>query len=274
VLNVKGELVGVLSAREGAQLVGYAATTDEIHAFLDVALRDRPAGTLSGLVARVEALPDAYATGLARGLAGRAEAHRTAGRTVEAKRDCDSAVSLDPGCASARLCRARMLEPDAALVELDAAVEKGLFHRDVLVLRAELAARAKDGRKARGDLERVLAVHPADADARQRLAGVLLGLGDDTKAAAAIGDALRADPKRLPAIAVDLLAQADTLERKFPDLPAVAADWLAKALLAAETGTADVKSKAALVEVRRTASATKTDAERLRVLRAGVKDLK
>ena len=101
------------------------------------------------------------------------------------------------------------------------------------MLRAELAARAKDWRKARGDLERVLDVFPADADARQRLAGVLLGLGEDAKAAVAIGDTLRADPKRLAAVVGDLLAQADVLEQKFPDLPGVAADWLAKALTAA-----------------------------------------
>ena len=273
VLNAKGELVGVLSAREGAQLVGYAATADEIRAFLDVARRDRPARTLAGLVARLEALPQLFASAAARGFAGRAEAHRKAGRFAEAKRNCDSAVSLDPGCGAARLCRARMLPSDEAMTELDAAIEQGSFHRDALVLRAELAARAKDWRKARGDLERVLAVFPADAGARQRLAGVYLGLGDDAKAVAAIGDTLRADSARLPSVAAELLAQADALEQKFPDLPSVAADWLAKAVAAAEKGTPDAKAKAALAEVRKAATDAKTDADRLRTLRAGVKGL-
>jgi hypothetical protein len=137
------------------------------------------------------------------------------------------------------------------------------------VLRAELAAAAKDFRKARGDLERVLDVFPADAEARQRLAGAQLALGEDAKAAEAIRDALRADPKRLPSIAVDLLVQADALEQKYPDSPSVAADWLTKALAAAAKAGAE---RAA--EVLKAAAGAKSDAERLRALRAGVKGLK
>ncbi len=272
ILNAKGELVGVLSAREGAQMVGYCATTDEIRAFLDVSLRNRPAKTLAGLFARIEELPSLYSSGLARGLADRSKSHLAAGRIAEAIRDCDSALSLDPGCVAARLVRAKM-RPDDARAELDAAVEKGAFHREALVTRAERAARAKDWRKARGDLERVLAVFPADAEARQRLAGVYLGLGDDAKAADAVRDTLRADPKRLPALAVDWLAQADVLEQKFPDAPGIAADWLTKALTAGEMGTSDVKAKAALAEVLKAAREAKTDAARLRALREGVKGL-
>jgi predicted Zn-dependent protease len=167
-----------------------------------------------------------------------------------------------------------MLEGRAALAELDEAVEKAPSHRDILVLRAELAARGKDWRKARGDLERVLAVSPGDAEARQRFAGVLLSLGEDAKAAVAITDTLRADPKRLAALAADFLAQADTLEQKFPDSPAVPADWLVKALVAAEKGTTNAQAKSAIAEVRKAAGGAKTDAERLRMLRAGVKGLK
>jgi tetratricopeptide (TPR) repeat protein len=274
VLSAKGELVGVLSAREGAQMVAYTPTTDEIRDFLDVALRDRPAKTFAGLLARIEDFPQTFLYDAANGFADRAEAHRKAGRFAEARRDCDDALSLDPTCAQARLCRARMLSPDDAMAELDAAVEKGPFHRDVLVLRAELAALAKDFRKARGDLERILDVFPADADARQRLAGVLLSLGDDAKSAIAIGDTLRADPKRFAAVAADLLAQADALEQKFPDSPSVPADWLTKALIAAEKVTTDAKLKASQTELLKSASAAKTDADRLRVLRAGLKQLK
>ena len=270
VANASGELVGILSAREGAQLVGYCATGDEIRAFLDVAPRDCPSKTLAGLLARLDALPGVYASGLARGLAERAEGYRTAGRIGEAKRDCDAALSLDLGCAAARLVRAR-INPGDALAELDTAVEKGAFHRSVLVTRAELAVRAKDFRKARGDLERVLAVLPADAGARQLLVATHLGLGDDAKAADAIGDTLRADPRRLAAVAADLLAQADTLEQKFPDSPGIAADWLTKALSAAEKGAADAKAITRVLNVAREA---KADAERLRVLRSGVKGLR
>lgn len=273
ILNAKGELVGVLSAREGAQLVGYAATTDEIRAFLDISLRDRQAKTVAGLLARVEELSAVYASGLARAFAERAEVHRSADRVAEAKRDCASALAIDSACVATRVCRARLF-PDDAMSELDAAIEKGAFHRDALVLRAELAARAKDWRKARGDLDRVLNVFPADADARQRLIGVQLGLGDDEKAALAVTDTLRADPKRLAALAVDLLTQADTLEQKFPETPGIAADWLVRALSAAEKGTADAKTKTAVAELLKSASGAKGDAERLRVLRTGVKGLR
>jgi hypothetical protein len=167
-----------------------------------------------------------------------------------------------------------MLPPGEALAELDAAVEKGPFHRDALVFRADLAARAKDGRKARGDLERVLDVFPADAEARQHLVGVLLGLGEDAKAAAAVGDTVRADPKRLAAVAADLLAQADAIERKFPDSPNLAADWLTNAVTAAFRGTPDAKSRAAIADVLTAVREAKTDADRLRALRAGVAGLK
>jgi S1-C subfamily serine protease len=268
ILNAKGELVGVLSAREGAQMVAYCATSGEIRTFLDLALRDRPAKTLAGLLARIEALPGRYASALAGALAGRADAHRKAGRLAEAERDCEAALFFDSGCAAGRLCRARMLPPEEAVAELDAA-GRGPFLRDALVLRADLAARAKDFRKARGDLERVLDVFPADAGARRRLAGVQLALGEDAKAADAIRDTLRADPKRLPSIAADLLAQAATLEQKYPDSPAVAADWLTKALAAAEK--AGAKGAAAVLKA---AAGAKSDAERLRALRAGVKGLR
>jgi tetratricopeptide (TPR) repeat protein len=192
----------------------------------------------------------------------------------DARRFCDSALSLDSGCVAARLCRVRMLAAEAAIAELDAAIEKGSFHRGALLLRAELAAGAKDWRKARGDLERILDVNPADAEARRRLAGAQFALGDDAKAASAITDTLRADPKRLPALAADWLAQAEELKQKFPDSPGIAADWLTRALTAAEKGTSDAKAKAALADILKAAGAAKSDAERLRLLRAEVQGLR
>ncbi len=273
-VNAKGELVGVLASREGAQLVGYAATTGEIRTFLDVALRDRPARTLAGLVARVEAIPRQQAVLLARALAKRAEERRAAGRFAEAKRDCDNALSLDPGCAAARLCRALMSEPDLALAELDAAVEKAPFHRDALVLRASLATATKDYRKARGDAERVLDVHPADAGAREWLARALLGLGDEAKAATALGDLVRTDAQRMKTAAGVMLSHADALEQKFPGAPGIAAGWLVKALTATEKGARDPKTKAAVAEVLKAAGAAKDNAERLKVLHAGVRALR
>ncbi len=268
ILNAKGELVGVLAAREGAQMVAYCSTSREFHAFLDENRRDRPPRTLAGLLARLESLPQRYVSLLARFLANRAEAHRKSGRLMEAKDDCLAALALDPACGAAHLCRARMLPPDTATAELDAAAACVPFIREALMLRAERAAGASDFRKARGDLSRVLDVFPADAEARQRLAGVQLALGEDAKAAAALRDTLRTDPKRLPAIARDLLSQADTLERKYPDSPAIAADWLTTALAAAESAGAKAAGKALA-----TATGAKSDVERLRALRAAVKGL-
>ena len=42
VLNDRGELLGVLSAREGTQLVGYATTADEVRQFLATARAEAP----------------------------------------------------------------------------------------------------------------------------------------------------------------------------------------------------------------------------------------
>jgi hypothetical protein len=74
----------------------------------------------------------------------------------------------------------------------------------------------------------------------------------------------------LALVAADLLSQADTLEQKFPGSPGIAADWLTKALTVAEPHAATK----AIAETLTTARGAKTDAERLRVLRAGVKGLR
>jgi S1-C subfamily serine protease len=270
ILNAKGELVGVLSAREGAQLVGYAATTDEIRAFLDVALRDRPATTVAGLFARAEDVPTNLARRLANALVVHAEQLRTSNKVDDAKRLCGAALELDPSCLAARRCRVRLLPLDQMPAELDALLERHPHDRDALVARAEFADKAKDWRLARGHLERVLAVAPEDAAARQQLAGVLLALGEDAKAAVAIGDVFRVTGARIGSVSRDLLAQANALEQKFPDSPAVAADWLTKALTAAQKGTRDAKQCEAFAALVTSAREAKTDLERLRVLRKGI----
>ncbi|MBM3979576.1 MAG: trypsin-like serine protease [Planctomycetes bacterium] len=273
ILNANGELVGVLSAREGAQLVGYAATTDEIRTFLDVALRDRPATTFAGLLARAEDVPANLARRYADALAARAHQLLIGNKPDEAKRLCAAALELDPACLAARRCRVRLLPWAEVPVELDALLERHPHDRDALVSRAEFACTAKDWRLARGHLERVLAVAPEDVAVRQQLAGVLLALGEDAKAAVAIGDVFRVTGARVGSVARDLLAQTDALEQKFPDSPGIAADWLTKALTAAEKGTPDAKQKAALTALLKAAAGAKTDADRLRALRAGVNEL-
>lgn len=270
IANDRGELVGVLSAREGAQQVGYAATAAEIRAFLDVARRDRPPETLAGLVACLDAIPSAQQSLLARALAQQGEMHRTAGRREEAQSACAAAVRLDPGCPEARLCRALMAEPEAALAELGAAVETGPFNRNVLVWRSVLALDTKDFRKARGDADRVLDVFPADVEARDALARAHLGLGDDAKAATALGDMVRADPAQMKAVAGTVHAHAAALEQKFPGSPGIVADWFVTALGGVQKGARDPDVKRTIAELLKTAGATTGDTERLKVLRAGV----
>lgn len=276
VLNDRGELLGVLAVREGSQLVGYAATGEEIRHFLDVTLADTWPRTWEGAMSRLGAVPDRVSAAFARAFAARAEQNRQAGRMIEAVADCDTALSLDSACLPARLCRARMFDAAGrtadAIAELDAA-DRGPFDRAVLVYRAALAARLKDWRTARGRLERVLDVDPADAGVRQRLAGVLLELGQDEKAAVAVADTLRADPKRLQAVAADLLTQGDALAKRFPDTPSTASDWLGRALWAVEKTTADTTLRARLAEALKRAVTSIDDKAKFAILRGFVANL-
>jgi len=196
VLNDRGELFGVLSAREGTQFVGYAASGDEVQLFLT---------------------------------------------------------------------SARLTIPLPSVASAHAGLE-----RASLYARADRAIEAKEWQAARGDLERILDPYPADAAARQLLVFVLLGLGKDDDAAAAVADAVRVDPKRMPLVARDLLAQADALAKKFPDSPSAAADWLTKALTAMKKVSSDPATPAALETTLKQSAVAKTDKERLAILRAFV----
>ncbi|MBA4064186.1 MAG: hypothetical protein C0501_10820, partial [Isosphaera sp.] len=270
VVNDRGELVGVLSEKESAQVVGYAVAADEVAAFLDAVRPDRPARTLAGLVARVEALPAAFAAAAAAGLGRRAEQLFRDGRGELAAADIRAALRLDPRCVPALRAGAMLHLAGGRLgagrADLDAAAAAGPFDRLVLSVRADLAADAKDWRAARGDLERLLGVDPTNQHARRRLVPVLLELGEDAKAAAAVADVLRVDPKLLMAVAADLLAQAEVLAKKFPDAPSVPAGWLVRAMTAA-------KRDEFAAALKRAAAAT-DDAARLAALRDGLRKLR
>lgn len=268
VLSARGELVGVLAAREGAQHVGYAAATEDVARFLDGIPTDRPARTLPGLIARWETTPGRVARTVAAALTARAEWYGRLNRPGEARRDCDMALSLDPRCGRAYQVREGVL-CGAMRAALDAAVGKGRFDRTALLLRATEVTHVGDWRTARGDLERILDVDPADADARQLLVRPLLELGKDTEAATAVRDVLRVDPKRLSAVAADLLAQADRFAKKFPDAPSQPAGWLIRALTAAATAVPEA-TKADITAALKRGDTTKDDAARLAILRAFV----
>jgi predicted Zn-dependent protease len=155
---------------------------------------------------------------------------------------------------------------DEARAVLDSVADRGPFNDRVLLARTGRATDRKEWRTARGDLERIRGVNPADAVARRRLAGVLLELGKDDEAAAAVRDTLRADPTHLPQLAADLLKQADALEKKFTD--GVPAGWLTRALGAAHTATTDPALKGQIEAALKHAAGAKDDAERLAILRA------
>ena len=273
ILNDAGELVGVLAARESTQQVGYAVAAREIAAFMEVARDDRPPRTVAGVWARIEAWPECVLAAAAVGLARQGESHRTAGRINEAKRACDQALSLDSHCVPARLCRARMLESVSALAELDHAVESGRFDREVLLLARRPGVAGEGLAQSAGDLEHLVDVNPLDAAARQRLVGVLLELNEDAKALAAVRDTLRADAKRLPDLAPDLLSQADALAKKFPDAPAIPAAWLLQALTAVENAIDEPGLSRRLARTLQEVAATKDDAARLALLRKALHGL-
>ncbi len=271
VLNERGELIGVLSARESAQQTGYAATGEEIARFLDVALSDRPPKTVEGLLARAEAIPTRLVSALAEAFALRAEDSLNR-RAAAAHADCLRSLALDPTCFRAYRCLAEihlLQEPGLELVRasLDKALESGHFDRDALRLRARCGIEMKQWRSARGDLERILEVLPADSVVRQQLIRVFLELSKDDEAAAAVGDVLRVEPARLPQLAADLLKQVEAMEQKFPATPSLPANWLKRAIGAAQKSTSDPKRKAEYEVVLKAAEGAKSDIDRLAILR-------
>lgn len=286
VLNARGELVGVMSARESSQQTGYSTTSDEVARFLDTSWTDRPVKTLDGWIGRSRAMPERLAEVFAAALAARAKADRAAGQSGLARRGIQVALTIDPRCSAARAELARITLADIdkhggsgqaldeVRHELDGAVEQGRFDRDAIFLRAKLAARGRqDWRQARGDLERILDVLPDDAEVRQCLVGVLLELSKDDEAAAAVRDTLRAAPSRLPILAADLLAQADKIAKKFPDSPSPAAGWLRRALSSALKAGLDPVTKGRLEEALTKADRARDDAERLAILRGLMRQL-
>ncbi|QDU18845.1 S1 family peptidase [Urbifossiella limnaea] len=257
VANARGELVGVLAARDGAQSVGYAADPAEVGAFLDANDVTRLPRTLPGLAARLNAVPGRVAAQVAVALARH-------GKLTDA-------LAFDPACPEAHLAQATQLfergfAPREARDFLDPALSGGRFHAPALRLRADLSVRATDWRAARGDLERLLDADPADTASRRKLVRVLLELGKDADAASAVGDAVRADAGSLTNLVTDLNEQADALEKKFPGAPGVPAGWLERGLTAARDALPAGPGREGLTAALRRAAGA-TDAERLRLLR-------
>lgn len=271
VVNDRGELIGVLAARESAQQTGYAATIEEVAAFLDEARTDRPAKTLPGLLSRLALARDRFIRLFAECLAASASQKSSAGHTAEAERTIRLAIEVDPDCSRARhLLLAFLVKPEhdeAFGSELDRLVDRAdAFPGDVFI-RAVRRMKRQEWRLARADLERILEILPQDVLARRRLVTVLLELKKDDLAAAAVGDAIRTAPEELRFLAPTLLAQAESLAQKFPDTPSAPANWLQRALAAASGATTDPTRKTEIQAALRAADDAREDADRLAILR-------
>lgn len=257
VLNDRGELVGVLAARESAQQVGYAATPEEIAAFLDVPLR------------RVEDAWERFTSDFAGALAYR-------GLELPAeKREAmfHLARAINPRSFPPQFQLWKLLmradRIDEAEAVLDRAIENdGPDQSAWLASRAARRIERKEWRGARGDLERILDVSPGQATVRRMLVGVLLELSKDDEAAIAVGDTVRSHPDGIRFLAADLLLQADALAKKFPDAPAIPSNWLIRAIGAASKSETDAARKAECEVVLKAVAASADDGVRFRLLRA------
>jgi S1-C subfamily serine protease len=275
ILNEGGELVGVLAARESAQNAGYAATPEEVAAFLDVALADRPAKSLAALFSRIETTWERFTSDFAGALAYRGLEYAVEKREAIFR----FAHGINPRSFPPQvqlwnlLMRAGRIEEGEAV--LDRAIENdGPDQSAWLGSRAVRRMDRKEWRGARGDLERILDVYPRNASARRSLVGVLLELNKDEEAAAAVGDTVRSQPDGIRFLAPDLLRQADELAKKFPDAPAVPSNWLIRAIGAAAKSETDAARKAECEVVLKAVAAAPDDAIRLRLLRESLAKLK
>ncbi|MFO0803280.1 MAG: trypsin-like peptidase domain-containing protein [Gemmataceae bacterium] len=275
VLNERGELVGVLAARESAQNTGYAATPDEIADFLDVALADRPAKSVAALLNRIETTWERFSSDFAGALAYRGLEYPAEKREAIFR----LAHSINPRSFPPQVQLWNLLMRAGRIAEAEAVLDRAI-ENDGPDQAAWLGSRAvrrmdrKEWRGARGDLERILDVYPRQASARRSLVGVLLELNKDEEAAAAVGDTVRSQPDGIRFLAADLLRQADELAKKFPDAPAIPSNWLNRAIGAAAKSETDAARKAECEVVLKAVAAAPDDGVRLRLLREYLAKLK
>lgn len=215
VANARGEVVGVLAGKVGAERqVGYCVSAAEVRSFLAGVSGWRTSGLARTFDPRR----------LAAALWALDAVRLTEDDPAAAAAACDAALSLDPDC------------------------------RAALVARAELRVARGDPKGAAGDLTRVLDADAGDADARRRLGVARAAALDDDKAAAAFADAIRLDAGQLPRVLADVGAHADVLAAKNPAASTEAAAWLTAALRALTkhlpAGAAKTRMQAALKDGR------------------------
>ncbi len=235
IFNTAGELVGIQSAKDGPALVGFAARVNEVRAFVGEALLVSMAAPVLDLWGEVNT-PAKFAAW-----------HRLA------TGDTDTAVSLYPACVPA-LLRAK---------NYDRVLELRPQHRDALARRAEVWLDKSEPKKAAADLQRILDVTPADADARTRFALATAAAGDEAKAATEFTNVLLLDFKHFTVVTAAVFTHADALEKKAESR---AADWL---VLALSSFNAVAKDDAITAALRRATAAKDAKAKllELRTLR-------
>ncbi len=282
VVNDAGELVGLLTARDGpAGLVGYAVSLAEIRSFLDVARPHAqggtPAQTWSGVLSRAVARVNEERRSAAGKYEEHAHGHFNSGRYRMAIASAERAMRVSPpglrgdlgveaALVLAKSLNAQGKPADAARV-LDRLVEVGRRDDYLLKAQAALATAAKDHRKARSSLELLVEINPYFDEPRLALADTLFELGEDEKAAAAYADGYHLGDS--PAvIAIHARRQADAILAREPKAHGRAADWMAKVFAALSAkAPRDPRVRDGLEPILRAAAAAKTDADRLAALR-------
>ncbi len=210
VLTKRGEIIGVLSRKEGANLVAYAATLDEVRAFL----AEVPGTVLRHCVQ--ELLEECGTPTRFAGWCWFAKSMQW----MDAKEKSfarDKALSLHRGCIPALLQRAEASfaggETEAARRDCDSILAMDVQNRAALLFRAECWLMNNEDRKARSDLERVLEPNPAQALVQCRLGFALAQIGEEAQAIASFRNAVNFESKARVAVFRDALTHAEQLAK-------------------------------------------------------------
>jgi S1-C subfamily serine protease len=227
VVNDQGRLVGICIERETPALAVYVISCEQLRHFLNVAGVDNqwPQSWRAWQAAAtrwVEQLGRAVAAGLYH----QAIRQHQQGHHKAALEALDQALRFDSTYLPARHLRLQLLPAALQSSERNRAIEQGPFDRVLLVQRAQQAMQQRDWRLARGDLQRVLAIHPEDVTARLLLFEVLFELGETAVAAKTCHDIIQLDPRHRRDLAIQLLHQAERLSKKYPLQPQIPRDWL------------------------------------------------
>jgi S1-C subfamily serine protease len=207
--NSQGEIVGLLAAREGNQMVAYAASVRELHDFL----RDAPGRILVGSIQPIwQCLnsPERIRGAL---YFAQSEIGRCIGKSAEAELDLRKSLDLHPDLIPALARRAWDLsadQPAQAILECDRILARDPDFRSVLRLRARLAERVDRPRDALADLDRLVQDHPDDGESQYHRARLLLKLGQQTQAQSLLVRIWHFDPHLAPQIA-ELTLEHETL---------------------------------------------------------------